>query len=164
MNLTLSSYDLLRTDLLSEDTSTPVYRIATDPIRRTSTIISRIRGAHRVEVGRIDWDNRIQITCSGRPLLLEKSSLFSSSKIFLARDKARYKWKVRGPQVLLQTTDASKRLVAKWSSRSAPTRAPTADNNATLAVNSEGVPIMDELVTTFVFFERARHTGRRIIN
>lgn len=164
MDLIIESSDICCTRIFSGNSNEPIYDIATDFkfLSQAPTIIYKYDGEKRYEIGRIEWPtwtrSHTNITCRGQQIHMESPGIFTQSKVYKAPDGLSYKWKIDG-EPILRKDDASKELVAAYSPKSSIF---SRDNRPGMVkVAPDGIAILDELVITFVYFEKKRRDSRQ---
>ncbi|KIM87281.1 hypothetical protein PILCRDRAFT_814774 [Piloderma croceum F 1598] len=160
MHLLLSKNDLRNTVLVRPD-GQAVYRINTphNLFGRRTTKIKRVH-AINVQIGKIKWHTfrASKLWTGGRQVQLHKSGIFSHSKIFQARDGQNYIWKTKNGHPMLVGEGHSRTVATfhkpKWGILSK-------SRLASLEITAQGMEILDDIVTTFVWFEQNRRKRKQ---
>jgi len=168
MNLSLSKNNPRNTVLILPDgramyhinTPNKLFRSVTTTIRRVDT--ARSNNDNGDGVGRIEWRSfsNTELWMGERMIQPYKNGTFRSSKIFRAADGRDYKWKIAGGYLLLVMEGGSDTPIvtfhkAKGGFFSTP-------RLAFLEITPQGVHILDDIVTTFVWFEDQRREAPRV--
>jgi len=112
------------------------------------------------DVGRIEWHSFSSTELWARERLIQhhKSGTFSSSKIFRAADGRDYRWKITGDHPLLvMEGDSDTPIVTFHKAKGGFFSTPRL---AFLEITPQGVHILDDIVTTFVWFEHKRREAK----
>ncbi|KAG9318023.1 hypothetical protein JVU11DRAFT_86 [Chiua virens] len=126
--------------------------------RATTTVTRTDPTGDRLQVGVIDWPVRstdtVQVVVGTRDVSITKSGIFTSSEWFTAADGGTYEWQIRDgrPQLVPLADMASTAYVATfvqsqsgfWLLRK---------HTSSLFVPPEGLPILDDIIVTFIYFE-----------
>ncbi|KIM87279.1 hypothetical protein PILCRDRAFT_814769, partial [Piloderma croceum F 1598] len=155
MNLSLSRDDPRNTVLVNPD-GLPMYHIDT-PTKWFGSGNTRIMNvsASSVDVGMIEWhlwDDTVLLV-GRRRVAPTSSGMFSHSQVFQAGDGRKYKWKINGGYPLLVTDDRSQTPVENGIF--------STPRPAFLSITPHGMHILDDIVTTFVWFEDKRRRRKR---
>jgi len=156
MNLSLSKDDPRNTTLALPD-GHPLYQIET-PSKFIGTEVTRIKNAAQnyADTGMIEWHTFHPTIIHVGPRRVEphKAGTFSSSKVFQAADGQMYKWETKRGKPQLVTDDNIENVLAVFhKSHHSLFSNPRL---ATLDITPQGMHILDDIVTTFVWFEYNR--------
>jgi len=160
MNLSLSNNDP-RSTVLFLPNGRAIYRIKTTYrlFRGRTTRIKRV-DANRTKVGKIKWNtfSASKLWVGDRLIELHKGGIFTHSKTFLAQDGRIYKWKISGgyPQLVLEGHSITVAIFHKVKHRIF-----SRSQKASLEITSQGMTILDDIITTFVLFEHQRRKRKR---
>jgi len=156
MNLSLSRDDPRNTTLVLPDGQI-MYQVET-PARligiRTTTI--RRADANHSEVGQIEWhlfsDTVLRV---GRRIIQpRRTGTVSSSQTFKAADGLTYRWKIRSGYPELAAEEHSNIVIATF--HKAKRGFFSTPRPASLDISPLGIDIVDDIVTTFLWFEHKR--------
>lgn len=94
----------------------------------------------------------------GRNITPVRPGIFSQSAVFVAADGLPYKWKIDWDLLRLVRNDGSHTPVAFFDPGSLGIL--SRPKPATLSVTPEGLPILDDIVATWVYMEQRRRRRR----
>ncbi|KIK77304.1 hypothetical protein PAXRUDRAFT_835034 [Paxillus rubicundulus Ve08.2h10] len=127
--------------------------------KATTTITREDRAGERLQVGVIEWpvssrQSRPQIFVGTRPVEMTRTGLYTSPEKFTAADHHAYEWQISDsrPQLVPLEEHRSAAYIATFVHSSTGSFL-TRKHSASLFIPPEGVPILDDIVVTFVYFE-----------
>jgi len=155
MNLSFSRDDPRNTVLIAPD-GRPLYHIETPTsfVGSGNTKIMNVSG-RSMDIGMIEWHswNDTVLLIGRRRVVPVSGGIFSSSEVFQAGDGRKYRWKIDGGCPLLVTDDQSLPVAIY---RKAKGGIFSASRPASLDITPQGMHILDDIVTTFAWFEGKR--------
>ncbi|KAK7025994.1 hypothetical protein VNI00_015825 [Paramarasmius palmivorus] len=160
MDLVFSDNNVRHTTITSLPSGQPVYRVSTTSSRilnsETATI-KKISESENEELAQdiaiVKWHGLRDDTCRvrGRNVSPKHDKTFTTTKWFVASNGEKYSWKRSSNETVLR--DQTKNIVATHS------RSPEDLHQTKLSISQVGVPIVDDIVATFVLVEgRERKT------
>ncbi|KZP16073.1 hypothetical protein FIBSPDRAFT_866304 [Athelia psychrophila] len=164
MNFTLTEKHSTNTKIIGPD-GQAIYRVETHwkwftPESGNTARVQRATPYGSQTIGAIDWhlfdDNEMRV--NGRRLVPQKLGMFSKSQTFRASDGVQYKWKIIDKTNVLVVLGHSQVSVATFQ-RAASTGMFSSNRLASLSVAPQAMHIMDDVVTTAVWFEETRYRG-----
>jgi hypothetical protein len=161
MNLSLSK-DEPRNTILTLPDGRPLYQIET-PSKFIGTEVTRIKNAAQnySDTGMIEWHSfHTTVIYVGQRLIEpHKGGTFGSSKVFQAMDGQMYKWKTKAGCPELVTDDNVESVLAVY--HKSHHGLFSESRLATLDITPQGMHILDDIVTTFVWFEHKRRESNQ---
>jgi hypothetical protein len=159
MDLLLLKNNPLQTVLLLAD-GTPLYHVDTPfKLFNHTTTIKKLNGPTQVDVASIEWaslQSQTIIRVRDFPITLFKHHIFTTSEVFHASDGRQYKWKMDSGNLLLVTDDGSRTPLAIFVEANLGLF--STPHPASLNIAPQGMPIIDELVATFIYMLHKRRS------
>ncbi|KZP16075.1 hypothetical protein FIBSPDRAFT_934807 [Athelia psychrophila] len=159
MKFTLTERHTTNTNIIGPDGQV-IYRVETSPWKMFASKDTRVQRVTRdgsQTIGAIDWHSfgDAEMLVNGRRLVPQEGGMFSQSQTFRASDGVQYKWKIIDKTNVLVVLGHSQVSVATFQRASAGFF--SSYRPASLSVATQAMHIMDDVVTTAVWFEEKRH-------
>ncbi|KAJ7584702.1 hypothetical protein C8J56DRAFT_951631 [Mycena floridula] len=162
MNLNLLEEDPYNTVFVRPEDGFPVYHVET-PMRffgSATTTIKKINGATdnvMATIGLHAFSQEVNVW--GRNITPVRAHMFTTSEKFIASDGRSYKWKTDWGIFQLILNDRSHTPIAFYDSGSLGIL--SAARLPSLQTTPDGVPIIDEIVATFIYVLQVQKRRRR---
>ncbi|KZP16069.1 hypothetical protein FIBSPDRAFT_934802 [Athelia psychrophila] len=159
MKFTLTERHTTNTNIIGPD-GQAIYHVETSPWKMFASRDTRVQRVTRdgsQTIGAIDWHSHgdAEMLVNGRRLFPQEGGMFSQSQTFRASDGVEYKWKIADTSNVLVVKGHSEFSVATF--RRATVSLFSTNRPASLSVKPQAMHIMDDVVTTAVWFEEKRY-------
>ncbi|KIK50095.1 hypothetical protein GYMLUDRAFT_51383 [Collybiopsis luxurians FD-317 M1] len=170
MNLSFLESDMYNT-LLVQSNGAPLYHIKTPPSGHPHTVITKIVASNgygfgfdsdeskdkemaHIEVHR--WHSST-VDVWGKSFVPSRTHLLSSSEAFTGSNGKRYLWRRGAREQIELTSMEDKTFPVATYEPELPATVSSTSKSASLQIKFEGLAILDELVTTFVYIQQKHH-------